>query len=36
MATIAFIGTGKIAQAFIKGLAEAKWNLVAYDPSAER
>ena len=35
MATIAFIGTGNIAQAFIKGLAEAKWNLVAYDPSAE-
>ena len=35
MAEIAFIGTGKIAQAFIQGLAKTQWNLVAYDPSPE-
>ena len=35
MADIAFIGTGRIAQAFIQGLADTQWSLVAYDPSAE-
>ena len=35
MKNIAFIGTGKIAQAFIQGLADAKWQLFAYDPAQE-
>ena len=35
MENIAFIGTGKIAQAFIQGLADAKWKLFAYDPAQE-
>ena len=35
MKNIAFIGTGKIAQAFIQGLGDEKWNLRAYDPAQE-
>ncbi|MBA58819.1 MAG: pyrroline-5-carboxylate reductase [Gammaproteobacteria bacterium] len=35
MSRIAFIGAGKIAQAFIQGLRDSSWELIAFDPQPE-